>query len=55
MTYLYLLSLCLFVLGLWLSIHQDRNQLRDAWAFGLMGAAVVLALVLTVVDLWGPK
>jgi hypothetical protein len=55
MTYLYLLCAVMFVIGLALSIHHGRDSLRDAWAFGLMGAGVVLALVLIVVDLWGTK
>jgi multisubunit Na+/H+ antiporter MnhC subunit len=55
MTWLYLLALSLFALGLWISIHQNRDSLRDAVAFGLVCAGVVLALVLIFVDLWGMK
>lgn len=49
---LYILGCVLIIVGLYLSAHQNRDQLRDTWAVILIIVGLLLIAVRILVNLW---
>lgn len=49
---LYIIGYVLLFIGIFLSAHRQRNELRDTWALILIGAGLLLILVRIAILVW---